>query len=71
MTVDEALRILKRSFSIAGSFNDNPKRYYEALRLVITTVEKDRKLINYLFNSVDEMQKVVADWWESEYKEKE
>ena len=59
MTVDEALKILKRSFSIAGSFNDNPKRYYEALRLVITTVEKDRELIKNLFNTVDEMQKVI------------
>lgn len=59
MTLDEALKILKRSFSMVGSFNDNPKRYYEALRLVITTVEKDRELIKNLFNTVDEMQKVI------------
>ena len=62
MTVDEALRVLKASFSIAGSFNDNPNRYYEALRLVITTVEKDRELIKNLFNTVDEMQKVIDEF---------
>ena len=62
MTVDEALRVLKASFSIPGSFNDNPNRYYEALRLVITTVEKYRKLIKKLFNTVDKMQKIIDEF---------
>lgn len=62
MTVDEALKVLKASFSISGSFNDNPNRYYEALRLVITTVEKDRELIKNLFNTVDEMQQIIDEF---------
>lgn len=62
MTVDEALRVLKASFSIPGSFNDNPNRYYEALKLVITTVEKNRELIKNLFDTVDEMQKIIDEF---------
>ena len=62
MTLDEALKILKGSFSIAGSFNDNPRRYYEALKLVIEKVEKDRELIKNLFNTVDEMQKIIDEF---------
>lgn len=62
MTLDEALKVLKDSFSVEGSFNDNPKRYYEALSLVITTVEKDRELIKNLFNTVDEMQRVIDEF---------
>lgn len=62
MTVDEALSVLKASFSISGSFNDNPNRYYEALRLVITAVEKYRKLIKKLFNMVDKMQKIIDEF---------
>ena len=62
MTVDEALSILNDTFSKPGSFNDNPMRYYEALRLVITTVEKNRELIKNLFDTVDEMQKIIDEF---------
>ena len=40
MTNKEAIKILKRSFSITGSFNDNPHRYYEALELAIKALEE-------------------------------